>query len=360
MTGDRPNPRRRPRAGGSRPRSRRPERPEPPVTEPAEVTDTDAALETNDATVERDADAKVDAADVDAPALDDTPAEMAPADTPPADTAPAPAPAADEPVPATDQPAEASAAPEPAPDPKAVDSKAVGKRRRPSVRASVVGAFLCGALGFALAAQLQNNDGDSQFANARQSDLVQILDELNSREERLRGEIADLEFRRESINSRAQGSEAALSDARRRATELGILAGTIPAEGPGLLVTLTDGSEERLPASTILDTVEELRGAGAEAMQIKGSGDRTVRIGVSTYFADVDNGIEVDGQKLTGPYRISVIGDPATMAGALKIAGGIVESVHKDGGDAVLAESRTVQVTAVRPAREPKFAKPAS
>jgi uncharacterized protein YlxW (UPF0749 family) len=264
--------------------------------------------------------------------------------------------AAEPPVEDAETPADAA----PEPEPAATGPKPVGRRRRPSIRASVVGAFLCGALGFALAAQLQNNDGDSQFANARQSDLVRILDELNSREERLRGEIADLEFRRESINSRAQGSEAALSDARRRATELGILAGTIPAEGPGLLITLTDGSEDPLPASTLLDTVEELRGAGAEAMQIKGAGDSTIRIGVSTYFADVDNGIEVDGQKLTGPYRISVIGDPATMSGALKIPGGIVESVHKDGGDAVLAESRTVQVTAVRPAREPKFAKPAS
>ncbi len=224
----------------------------------------------------------------------------------------------------------------------------------------MVGAFLVGTLGFALAAQLQTNEGDSQFANARQSDLVRILDELNSREERLRSEIADLEFRRESINSRAQGSEAALSDARRRATELGILAGTIPAEGPGLVITLTDGSDERLPASTILDTVEELRGAGAEAMQIGGAGGRTVRIGVSTYFADADNGLDVDGQRLAGPYQITVIGDPDTMAGALKIPGGIVESVREDGGSAAIGPSRTVQITAVRPAREPKFARPAS
>jgi len=228
------------------------------------------------------------------------------------------------------------------------------------VRASVIAVFLCGALGFALAAQLQqNNEGDSQFANARQSDLVRILDELNSREERLRGEISDLEFRRDSINSRAQGSEAALADARRRVTELGILAGTLPAEGPGLVITLIEKPGHRLPASTILDTVEELRGAGAEALQIDGAGRRTVRIGVSTYFADTDEGIEVDGQRLNGPYTITAIGDPPTVEGALKIPGGIVESVRQDGGTK-LEQRRTVQITAVREAPEPKYARPAS
>jgi len=264
-----------------------------------------------------------------------------------------------EPVPSAAQEEPAAAQEEPA----SVTAKTASRpkpRKRSSVRAGLVVAFLCGTLGFALAAQLQNND-ESQFANARQSDLVRILDELNSREERLRSEIADLEFRRDTINSRAQGSEAALEDARRRTTELGILAGTLPAEGPGMLVTLSQKPGERLPASTILDTIEELRGAGAEAMQINGGeSDRAVRIGASTYFADTDDGIEVDGVRLTAPYRITVIGDPPTMEGALKIPGGIVESVRADGGTAGITPSRTVQIMAVREVREPKFARPAS
>ncbi len=238
------------------------------------------------------------------------------------------------------------------------------KRRRtarPTVRSAVVVAFLCGVLGFALAAQLRSNEGESQFANARQSDLVRILDELDSREDRLRSEITDLEFRRETISSRAQGSEASLADARRRTTELGILAGTVAAEGPGLMITLIEKPGERLAASTILDTVEELRGAGAEAMQIAGKEGVVVRIGVSTYFADNgDEGIEVDGKRMAGPYVITVIGDPPTMESALRIPGGIVETVGQDGGDAMLAQSRTVRINAVRELRAPKFARPAS
>jgi uncharacterized protein YlxW (UPF0749 family) len=247
--------------------------------------------------------------------------------------------------------ARAADVPEPA-------AKPVSARRR-SVRAGAVVALLCGILGFALAAQLRNNEGESQFDNARQSDLVRILDELNSREQRLRDEIADLQFRRESINSKAEGSEAALDDARKRATDLGILAGTIPAEGPGLVITFTEKGD-RLQASTILDAVEELRGSGAEALQIAGAESEPIRIGASTYFADTDDGIEVDGTRIKAPYRLVVVGEPATMDGALKIPGGIVENVREAGSEIDIRQSRQVQIGAVREARAPKFARPAS
>jgi uncharacterized protein YlxW (UPF0749 family) len=307
--------------------------------------------------------AEESAAETEKPAAEHPVGEEPSAEQPVAGKPPAEEPSAEQPVagkPPAEEPAEQPAAGEPGEGAGAEEIPAA-RRRRPSIRASVVAVFLCGALGFALAAQLQQqNEGDGQLANARQSDLVRILDELNSREERLRGEIADLEFRRDSITSRAQGSEAALADARRRATELGILAGTLPAEGPGLVMTLTEDEGERLPASTLLDTIEELRGAGAEAMQIDGAGRPAVRIGVSTYFADTEEGIDVDGQRLTGPYRITVIGDPATMERALNIPGGIVESVREAGGATTFAQSRTVQITAVREVREPRFARPAS
>ena len=56
---------------------------------------------------------------------------------------------------------------------------------------------------------------------------------------------------------------------------LGILAGTVAAEGPGIVVTI-DGVDD---AALLLDTVQELRDAGAEAIQL---GD--VRVVASTYF----------------------------------------------------------------------------
>jgi uncharacterized protein YlxW (UPF0749 family) len=228
------------------------------------------------------------------------------------------------------------------------------------LRGPVAVAFLCGSLGFALAAQLASNDSeDNRLSSLRQSDLVRILDELDARERRLRSEISDLEFRHQTLTSRTQGSESALADAQRRAAELGILAGTVPAEGPGLVITISETSGE-LGADRLLDAVQELRGAGAEALAVGGGGGQTVRIGASSYFVDVGKDIEVDGVRLTGPFTITAIGDPPTVEKAMRIPGGVVAVVHQDGCTITLEQRRTVQITAVRTPKPPRFAQPAS
>jgi uncharacterized protein YlxW (UPF0749 family) len=194
---------------------------------------------------------------------------------------------------------------------------------------------------------------------ARQEDLVRILDDLNAREERLRRDIADLERTRRELTSGAVGSEAALEEARRRAQQLALLAGTIPATGPGVVITLTEGTE-RLPADLILDAMEELRGAGAESLQITGREGGAVRVGTATYFLDSGGGILVDGKSLRGPYTIVAIGDKATLAAALNIPGGVVNTVEQASAAARIEQRDKVVVTALRRAGTPQYAHPAS
>jgi uncharacterized protein YlxW (UPF0749 family) len=110
----------------------------------------------------------------------------------------------------------------------------------------------------------------------------------------------------------------------------------------------------------VLDAVQELRGACAEAMQIMGGNGVAVRIVASTYFLDADQDISVDGRRLTGPYTITVIGDPKTMRTALNIPGGVVASVSGDGGNVAIQERDVVEVTAVSPRRDLQYARPVS
>jgi uncharacterized protein YlxW (UPF0749 family) len=225
--------------------------------------------------------------------------------------------------------------------------------------AGAVIALLLGLLGFALVVQLRSNASDPGLATARPEDLVRILSDLDARQDRLRDEIAQLEESQRQLASGAQGRETALEEARRRADELGILAGTLPAVGSGLQITFTPGNDS-VPASTILDAVEELRGAGGEAMQISGTGGQAVRVVASTYFSDARDGLVVDGSLLAAPYTLVVIGDPQTMHTALNIPGGVVDSVHQRGGNVIVQESDTVRVTALHQATTPKYARPVS
>lgn len=263
--------------------------------------------------------------------------------------------------------------PEPEPEPATGDASAVpdegfeeraesarpAAAKRPISSATVVIAVLLALLGFTLVVQVKSNSADSGLAAARQEDLVRILSELEDREERLRDEIADLEDSQRQLTSGAQGRAAALEEATRRADELGVLAGTLPARGPGLTVRFQEGSE-RLKASALLDAVQELRGAGAEAMQIAGADGTAVRIVASTWFLDRDGGIEVDGRRLSAPYTITVIGEPRTMETALQIPGGVVESVGNDSGTVIVQEHEVVDVSALRAPTSLQHARPTS
>jgi uncharacterized protein YlxW (UPF0749 family) len=228
-------------------------------------------------------------------------------------------------------------------------------RRRVSAGGAVIGVLL-GLLGFALVVQLRSNATEPYSASARPDQLVTILSDLDSRKDRLSQEITTLQATEQQLRQGSEGRAAALTEATKRAEELGILAGTLAAEGPGMTVRMVPGNQA-LKAWMILDTVEELRGAGAEAMEIAGVGGAPVRIVASTYFTDAGSGLLVDGATLQAPYTITVIGDPQTMQPALNIAGGVVDTVHNANGT-VIVEPGTVRVTATHTTNPPRYAQP--
>ncbi|MBB5826630.1 DUF881 domain-containing protein [Micromonospora carbonacea] len=221
-------------------------------------------------------------------------------------------------------------------------------------------ALLLGLLGFTLVVQLRTTSTDPTSAATRQEDLVRIFSDLDSREKRLRQDIEALEESQRQLRSGEQGRQAALQEATRRADELGILAGTLPARGPGLSVRFEAGAKP-ISAYRVLDAVQELRGAGAEAMQISGGDGAAVRIIASTYFLDGSGGdLVVDGRRLSGPFTITVIGDPTTMATALKIPGGVAASVAGDGGNVIVEDREVADVSALHAPVKLEHARPVS
>ncbi|PWU59303.1 hypothetical protein DLE60_17185 [Micromonospora globispora] len=225
------------------------------------------------------------------------------------------------------------------------EATAGGSVARRLTSAGAMIAVLLALLGFTLVVQLKTTSTDPTLAATREEDLVRISSDLDSRERRLRQDIEALEESQRQLRSGEQGRQAALEEATRRADELGILAGTLPAVGPGLTVRF-EGPDKAISSARILDAVQELRGAGAEAMQIAGSDGTTVRIIASTYFVDAaGGGLTVDGRRLSGPYTITVIGDPATMRTALNIPGGVVASVQDAGGNVTPEDREAVEVS---------------
>ncbi|NEK56681.1 DUF881 domain-containing protein [Geodermatophilus sabuli] len=229
---------------------------------------------------------------------------------------------------------------------------APARRRRRDPLAAVLIGVLTLLLGFAFAVQVRNAGTDEDLAGLREEDLVRILDELDVREERLRTQIADQRAALRDLNSSDSQSAAALEAARGRAEALGILNGTIAAEGPGLLMTIRD-PEGEVRVADLLDAVQELRGAGAETMQID-----DVRIGVSSAVTGEPGDLRIDGVAVTSPYEIIVIGSPPDLQTAMSIPGGVVDRVGRQGGSVEITQADPVVVDALRPLDEPQYAAP--
>lgn len=242
----------------------------------------------------------------------------------------------------------------------AAGGSSAGPAGRRVSSAAVMIAALLALLGFTLVVQLKTTSTDPTLAATRQEDLVRIFSDLDSREKRLQQDIEGLEDSQRQLRSGEQGRQAALEEATKRADELGILAGTLPARGPGLAVRFEPGGKP-IRADRVLDAVQELRGAGAEAMQISGGDRASARIIASTYFLDgAGDVLVVDGRPLTGPYTITVIGDPETMRTALNIPGGVAASVRGDGGNVSVEDREVAEVSALHAPLKLEHARPVS
>jgi uncharacterized protein YlxW (UPF0749 family) len=226
------------------------------------------------------------------------------------------------------------------------------RRRRRDPLAAVLIGVLTLLLGFAFAVQVRSTDTDDQLAGAREEDLVRILDDLTAQEDRLRQEIADQRTALDQLGSSDSASAAALQEARQRAEALGILNGTVAAQGPGITMTIQD-PQAAISSSVLLNAIEELRGAGAETMQVD-----HVRIGVSSAVTGTPGHLAIDGQALEIPYTFQVIGSPQDMATAMSIPGGVVSTVGGRGGSVAIVQSQQVVVDSLRPLDKPQYARP--
>ena len=239
-----------------------------------------------------------------------------------------------------------------------VSTRAAWRRIRSAVvaqpnRGHIAAAAILGVLGFMTVVQLQTAASNNDYVSASRPQLIQILDGLNQRSSRLQDEISSLEAEQRDLESGATSDRAAADAAAKRAKTLGVLAGTVPASGPGIQLTIYD-HDNQVSAALLLNTIEELRDAGAEAIEINSQW----RVIASTSFTDAGDGIVVDGQTLVSPYVIAVIGDPATLATAMRIPGGVEDEVSQIGGSVNVAQVDRIDVKVVRALSTPRYAKP--
>ena len=240
------------------------------------------------------------------------------------------------------------------------DAGRPGQQGRPASRSQLVfgafGALLCLVLGIAIVTQVRQTESGDSLESARPADLLVLLDSLQQREAALNTEVAELQRNLASMQAAGTSDQAAIQNAQARLAALSILIGTVAATGPGVSILIEDNAPGVAP-ETMLDVINELRAAGAEAMEIR-AGQQAVRVGVDTWVVGDRGALVIDSQTLSPPYSVLAIGDPPTLAAAMNIPGGAADSVERVGGSMTVTQSDRVDISTLRQPKARQYAQP--
>jgi len=144
----------------------------------------------------------------------------------------------------------------------------------------------------------------------------------------------------EEIRKKATESDSSLAEREQKVNENNKLLGETDIKGNGITIVLsdnkkilneasgigTDVSEYVLHYIDLIQVVNALKNAGAEAISINGQ-----RIVSTTAIVCIGNVISINGEKIANPFEIKAIGDQEKLYGGVTMLGGYVEILQKYG-----------------------------
>lgn len=176
----------------------------------------------------------------------------------------------------------------------------------------------------------------------------------------LQKEVADLEAKLEEAMESHAGAAGALES---ELYKIKLYAGLLPLVGPGVEVTLdnTPGAELGYGENAgyiirdvdLLKVLNDLRGAGAEAIAINGQ-----RILATSQVRLAGNHINVNLTRLSPPYKIIAIGNPGALKSSLEIKGGLAEYLTEQGALVNVEAKEQIRVPAYDGSLRPEYARP--
>lgn len=216
--------------------------------------------------------------------------------------------------------------------------------------------LLCLLLGIAIVTQVRQTRSGDSLDTARPADLLVLLDSLRRREATLNGEVSELQNTLNTLRASGNTDQAAIQNAQARLAALSILVGAVGATGPGVTVTIDDPGPGVSPEA-MLDVINELRAAGAEAIEVNDA-HQSVRVGVDTWVVGTPGALTMDNKTLSPPYSVLGIGDPPTLAAAMNIPGGAEDSIKRVGARMSVQQADRVDVTTLRQPKQHQYAQP--
>lgn len=185
-----------------------------------------------------------------------------------------------------------------------------------------------------------NETDIAQIESMREEELEESLTEWKEKYEETYKKLIQTNDKINEYDEKMQSNEETKELVNKELIEAKVNFGLTTVEGEGIIVTLTDTDEMAYDSNDLLDLINELRDAGAEAISI--NGERVVNM---TDIADISSRyIVVNSKKISSPYVIKVIGDKTYLKSALTIKNGYVDSKEKNKYKINIEEKNNIKI----------------
>ena len=181
----------------------------------------------------------------------------------------------------------------------------------------------------------------TEIENMRESELRTELSEWRTRYEEISTQLEETNKRIEEYNQTIEVKEVASKLVDEELTESNILLGKTDVYGEGVEVTLNNGTKT-VDAYDLIDLVNELRYAGAEAISINEN-----RVLATTDIVDMADYtyIMVNLKRIQAPYVVKAIGDKDYMSTILNMKGsGFVDRATTSGLNVSVTNKNRVEI----------------
>lgn len=159
----------------------------------------------------------------------------------------------------------------------------------------------------------------------RETELRTELTEWKQKNEEIEEKVKETEGKIKEYRDELQNDENSFKLLENEVKEAEAYVGYTSLKGEGIVVTLRD-TEMEISSSDLLNLVNELNAAGAEAISINDE-----RIVSMSDISLVNNRIIlVNANRISSPYIVKAIGDKKYFESALTIKGGYIDSIKAD------------------------------
>ncbi len=183
----------------------------------------------------------------------------------------------------------------------------------------------------------------------KESELRDQVLKMKERYEEVYGKLQETQKEIEKARTEVSNNNQELKELDERIKKVNILLGLTDVQGAGVSITVTDApsniitnlsDDELITHNTdLLAIVNELKNAGAEAIDINGQ-----RIIATTAITCEGNVIAINGERVTSTFTINAIGLPELMA-TLNRPGGYLQYLERDNIKTTLKKMENIQIS---------------